>query len=78
MAKSVSSFPGAALRQTCNACCSDALQAMAMLKILEAAHDHLMIDRYQEYKHFKRLGEIWRDEGNWRFGAKESEYDQSV
>ena len=47
-----------------------------MLKIIVAAHDRLVEERYQEYIHHKRAAEMWRDEGKWRFGAEEDEDDQ--
>ena len=49
-----------------------------MLKIIGAAHDRLMKERYQEYIHHKRAAEMWRDEGKRRFGAEEDEDDSRI
>jgi hypothetical protein len=57
-------------------CCSDRYQAEAMRRIEEAAHQHLMLKKYQEYTHFKTMGEVQRDEGLRRFDTREVKYGE--
>jgi hypothetical protein len=43
-----------------------------MRRIEEAAHQHLMLKKYQEYTHFKTMGEVQRDLGDHRFYVREA------
>jgi hypothetical protein len=47
-----------------------------MRRIEEAAHQHLMLKKYQEYTHFKTMGEVQRDEGLRRFDTREVKYGE--